>query len=201
MSFSRERAAWLGCNVFPHEAALRQWLSTRAASARLEVDDVVQETYAILASIERIDHIRNARTYMFEVAKSVVLQSLRRAKIVTIDVQAHAQVLDIPEDAPTPERVVADRQELSQVSAAIAALPERCREVFTLRKIQGLSQRQVAQSLGIAESTVEKHMVKALAILTNAIGRGGNVRDASSSPRDQQTDNDTRERSPQRERA
>ncbi|PNU03259.1 RNA polymerase sigma factor [Novosphingobium guangzhouense] len=201
MSFSRERAVWLGRNVFPHEAALRQWLSARAASAGLEVDDVVQETYAILASIERVDHIRNARTYMFEVAKSVVLQSLRRARIVTIDVQANAQVLDIPEDAPTPERVVADRQELSQVSAAIAALPERCREVFTLRKIQGLSQRQVAQSLGIAESTVEKHMVKAMAILTNAIGRGGNVRDASSSPRDQQTDNDTRERSPQRERA
>lgn len=99
MSFSRERAVWLGRNVFPHEAALRQWLSARTASAGLEVDDVVQETYAILASIERVDHIRNARTYMFEVAKSVVLQSLRRARIVTIDVQANAQFLDIPEDA------------------------------------------------------------------------------------------------------
>jgi RNA polymerase sigma-70 factor (ECF subfamily) len=201
MSFSRERAAWLGRNVFPHEAALRQWLGARAASAGLEVDDVVQETYAILASIENVDHIRNARTYMFEVAKSVVLQSLRRARIVTIDVQANAQVLDIPEDAPSPERVVADRQELSQVAAAIAALPDRCREVFTLRKIHGLSQRQVADTLGIAQSTVEKHMVKALAILTNTIGRGGNGRNAASSPRDQRNDSETGEQSRQRERA
>lgn len=201
MSFSRERAVWLGRNVFPHEAALRQWLSARTVSAGLEVDDVVQETYAILASIERVDHIRNARTYMFEVAKSVVLQSLRRARIVTIDVQSSAQMLDIPEDSPTPERVAADRQELSQVSAAIAALPDRCREVFTMRKIHGLSQRQVAEALGIAESTVEKHMVKALAILTNAIGRGGNVRDASSSLRDHGEDSRTSERSRHRERA
>lgn len=201
MSFSRERAAWLGRNVFPHEAALRQWLSARVASAGLEVDDVVQETYAILASIERVDHIRNPRNYMFEVAKSVVLQSLRRAKIVTIDVQANPLVLDIPEDAPTPERVVADRQELSRVSVAIAALPDRCREVFTMRKIQGLGQRQVAEALGIAESTVEKHMVKALAILTNAIGRGGNGRNTSSSPREERSDIESSEQSGQRERA
>jgi RNA polymerase sigma-70 factor (ECF subfamily) len=201
MSFSRERAVWLGRNVFPHEAALRQWLCARMASAGLEVDDVVQETYAILASIERVDHIRNPRNYMFEVAKSIVLQSLRRARIVTIDVQANAQALEIPEDAPSPERVVADRQELSQVSAAIAALPGRCREVFTMRKIQGLSQREVSEALGIAESTVEKHMVKALAILTNTIGRGGNGRDASSSPRDQRNDSETSGPSLQRERA
>lgn len=201
MSFSRERAVWLGRHVFPHEPALRQWLFARIASAGLEVDDVVQETYAILASIERVDHIRNPRNYMFEVAKSVILQSLRKARIVTIDMQAHARILEIPEDAPTPERVVADRQELSQVSAAIAALPDRCREVFTMRKLQGLSQRQVADALGIAESTVEKHMVKALAILTNAIGRGGNLRNASSSPREQRSDIETTGQPGQRERA
>lgn len=69
-----------------------------------------------------------------------------------------------------------------------------------MRKIQGLSQRQVAEALGIA-STVEKHMVKALAILTNAIGRGGNVRNASSSVREQRDDSETSDRSRPRERA
>jgi DNA-directed RNA polymerase specialized sigma24 family protein len=37
-------------------------------------------------------------------------------------------------------------------------LPDRCREVLTLRKLYGLSQREIAQRLGIAESTVEKHV-------------------------------------------
>jgi RNA polymerase sigma-70 factor (ECF subfamily) len=150
----------------------------------MDVEDVVQESYAILASLERVDHIHRPRNYFFEVAKSVVLQSLRRSRIVTIDAQMNAEVLEIPEDAPNPERVAADRQELAHVASLIAALPDRCREVFTLRKLHGLSQREVAQQLKIAESTVEKHMVKALASLADAIGRGGNRRAASSMNRD-----------------
>ena len=68
---STERAIWRGQWVFPNEAELRVWLSRRAL-AGMEVDDIVQETYAIFAGLERVDHIRNPRTYMFEVAKTVV---------------------------------------------------------------------------------------------------------------------------------
>jgi RNA polymerase sigma factor (sigma-70 family) len=188
MTVTRERAAWLGSHIFPHEAALRQWLSRRPGAVGMEVEDIVQESYAILAALDRVDHIHRPRNYFFEVAKSVVLQSLRRSRVVAIDAQINAEVLEIPEDAPTPERVAADRQELAHVSALIAALPERCREVFTLRKLHGLSQREVAQRLDISESTVEKHMVKALASLASAIGRGGNRRVAPSMQRDRENE-------------
>jgi len=194
MTVSRERAAWLGRHIFPHEAALRQWLSRRPSAVGMDVEDVVQESYAILAGLRDIEHINRPRNYLFEVAKSVVLQSLRRSRVVTIDAQSNVEVLAIPEDAPTPERVVADRQELAHVAALIATLPDRCREVFTLRKLHGLSQREVASQLGIAESTVEKHMVKALAMLTDAIGRGGNRRVASSMDRDPQNEAISHER-------
>jgi RNA polymerase sigma-70 factor (ECF subfamily) len=45
---------------------------------------------------------------------------------------------------------------------ALSRLPPKCREVFELRKFEGLSQRQVAERMGIAQSTVEKHLIKAL---------------------------------------
>ncbi|WP_292020692.1 MULTISPECIES: RNA polymerase sigma factor [unclassified Brevundimonas] len=177
---STERAIWLGQWVFPNEAELRAWLSRRAL-AGMEVDDIVQETYAVLAGLERVDHIRNPRTYMFEVAKTVVYRSLRRSRVISLDALAEAvDGLQAPSDAPSPEQAAADRQELGRVAALIAALPPKCREVFTLRKIQGLSQREVAQRLGLSESTVEKHIGKALGILTAKIGRGGSWRvDAS----------------------
>jgi RNA polymerase sigma factor (sigma-70 family) len=169
---THERAIWLARHVLPQEPALRAWLSRRPL-AGLEVDDIVQETYAILAALERVDHILNPRTYMFEVAKSVVLRSLRRSRIVAFEALAEAEGMEPPSDEPSPETVAADRQELSRIAALIAGLPAKCREAFTLRKVHGLSQREVAQRMGVSENTVEKHVSKGLGVLMTAMGRGG----------------------------
>ncbi|MDR6625834.1 sigma-70 family RNA polymerase sigma factor [Caulobacter segnis] len=170
---SHERAIWLARNALPYESALRAWLSRRPL-AGLEVDDIVQETYAILAGLERVDHIVNGRTYMFEVAKSVVLRALRRGRIVAFEALAEAEGMEAPSDEPSPETVAADRQELSRIAALIAGLPAKCREAFTLRKVHGLSQREVARRMGVSENTVEKHVGKGIGVLMDALGRGGN---------------------------
>lgn len=95
---------------------LRAWLSRRAL-AGMEVDDIVQETYAVLAGLERVDHIRNPRTYMFEVAKTVVYRSLRRSRVISLGALAEAvDGLQAPSDAPSPEQTAADRQELGRVA-------------------------------------------------------------------------------------
>ncbi len=182
-SVTRQRAVWLAERIFPHEPALRVWLSRRTA-AGMDVDDVVQETYAILAGLEAVDHIRNPRSYMFEVAKSVILQSLRRSQVVTFEALAEFDGLQTPSEDPSPETATADRQELGRVAALIAALPPRPREVFILRRIHGLSQKEIASRLNLAESTVEKHVGKALAMLTAKIGRGGIRRPESSNHRE-----------------
>lgn len=172
---THERAIWLARNALPHEPALRAWLSRRPL-AGLEVDDIVQETYAILAALDSVDHILNSRTYMFEVAKSVVLRSLRRSRIVAFEALAEAEGMEPPSDEPSPETVAADRQELTRIAALIAGLPAKCREAFTLRKVHGLSQREVARRMGVSENTVEKHVGKGIGVLMNALGRGGNER-------------------------
>ena len=182
---THERAIWLARHALPHEPALRAWLSRRPL-AGLEVDDIVQETYAILAALERVDHIQTPRTYMFEVAKSVVLRSLRRGRIVAFEALAEAEGLEPPSAEPSPETVAADRQELGRLAALIAGLPAKCREAFTLRKVHGLSQREVARRMGVSENTVEKHVGKGLGVLMTALGRGGNGRFQASRDRDVQ---------------
>lgn len=185
-AISKQRAIWLGRHILPYEGALRSWLARRPLAPFMEIDDVVQETYAILAALESVEHIRNPRTYMFEVAKSVVLLALRRSHIITIDALADAEALQIPADEPSPEAIAADRQELGRIAELISQLPPRCQEVFVLRKVRGLAQREVAETLGLSESTVEKHVIKALNILAGALGRGGKRAVESSSPRDRQ---------------
>jgi RNA polymerase sigma-70 factor (ECF subfamily) len=181
---SHERAIWLARHALPHEPGLRAWLARRPL-AGLEIDDIVQETYAILAALERVDHIQTPRTYMFEVAKSVVLRGLRRSRIVAFEALAEAEGLEPPSDEPSPE-TVADRQELGRLAALIAGLPTKCRQAFTLRKVHGLSQREVARRMGVSENTVEKHVGKGIGVLMNALGRGGNGRFQASRDRDVQ---------------
>lgn len=180
---SRERAAWLARHVLPHEPALRSWLA-RTGCGGLDVDDVVQETYAVLASRPTVAHIAAPRAYAFQTARSIVLQHVRRAKVVRIDAGEEAFLLNAADDRPDPEEQVAARQELARVDAVIGALPAKCRECFTLRRIEGLSQRETAERMGISESTVEKHIGKALRALAAYVYGGSAGAPASEAAKD-----------------
>jgi RNA polymerase sigma-70 factor (ECF subfamily) len=165
---SRERTVWLSRHVLPHEPALRAWLRRRV-NRDLEIDDVVQETYAVLAGLPDVEHIRAPRAYAFQTALSVVLQIVRRSKTARIDSVGDMASLSTPADEPSPENQVAARQDLRWMHELILGLPPRQREAFTLRKMEGLSQRQIAQRMGIAESTVEKHIGQALRVMMAAL--------------------------------
>jgi RNA polymerase sigma-70 factor (ECF subfamily) len=64
------------------------------------------------------------------------------------------------------------RQELRMLEQAISALPEGCRTVLLLRKVELLSHREIADRLGIAVSTVEKQHARALRLLRAALPQG-----------------------------
>ncbi|WP_221625993.1 sigma-70 family RNA polymerase sigma factor [Pseudoxanthomonas sp. 3HH-4] len=168
----KRRAIWLSQNVLPHEPALRAWL-IRHVRDHASVDDVIQECYALLMSMEDVDHIQHARSYLFTAAKSVVLQSLRRAKVVQIESVGEIERLDVADDNPSPESHASAVQEMRYLEHCIGQLPTKCRRVFLLRKMQGMPQRDIARELGISENTVEKHMVKALKYLAQALAVGG----------------------------
>jgi RNA polymerase sigma factor (sigma-70 family) len=170
-----ERAFWLAKHILVHEPELRSWLGRRSVPG-LDIDDVVQESYAILAGLSSIDHIHHPRIYLFQVAKSVILQTFRQSRIVAFSALAEFDALLIPDDTPSPEAIAAGRQELGRLSELIDALPPKCREAFVLRKVRGLSQREVAGAMAVSENTVEKHIGKALSALGHAIGRGGSRR-------------------------
>lgn len=173
MRISDERALWLARHVLPHEPALRAWLQNRRL-AGLEIDDVVQETYARLISLDSVEGVRNPKTYAFQAAYSVLMTHLRRSRVVSFQTVADIDQLGATAEEPSPEHQVVDRDELQRLSEAIAALPTKVRDVFILRRVEGLSQRDVARRLGIPESTVEKNMSRGFHLLANLFSRGGN---------------------------
>jgi RNA polymerase sigma factor (sigma-70 family) len=179
---SDERAIWLGRHVLPHEPALRAWLSRRRLGG-LEIDDVIQETYTRLVAAESVSHVYDAKSYAFQIAGSVVIDNLRRMKVVSISSVPDLDYLEVVSEDPSPERQVIDRDELHRLAQMIAGLPGKVRDVFTLRRVYGLTQREVADRLGIAESTVEKHMAKGFLIMLDLFRHGGNEASHPSSSR------------------
>jgi len=167
-----KRARWLAHCVLPHEAALRAWLRRKTA-AGLDIDDVIQETYAILAAKADIESIRNPKAYMFQVAYSVILQELRRARVVPISAMPEIAELEVVSDAPSPEATVLAREELAIVQRAIGAMPRQTRRAFTLRRVEGVSQAEIARLMRLSEHSVEKHIARGIKLLTAAFRDGG----------------------------
>jgi RNA polymerase sigma factor (sigma-70 family) len=164
-----ELIAWVGRYILPHEPRLRAWL--RSAFSAVEVDDVVQEAYCRIAGLARVDHIADPRQYLFGVARNVVLEQVRRNRVVRIETVSSLAELEaaMPQDGLSPERVVAGRLALRRVEALIAGLPERTRRVIRLRKIDGCSQSEIAEQLGISISVVENELTRGIGKLLRSL--------------------------------
>ena len=166
---SRNRlAGWVAREVMPHEPAVRAWLRQRGRTPE-DIDDLIQEAYAKLASLTALEAVARPGGYFFQIVRNLLIDHIRRSKVVRID--AVGEIGDLPGHADdlNPERITSDRNELAQVLALIETLPPRCREIFKMRKIEGLSQREIAQRLNVTESVVENDAVKGLALLVRAM--------------------------------
>jgi RNA polymerase sigma factor (sigma-70 family) len=172
----KDIVAWVGSHVLPHEAAVRAWLR-RWTGRTQDIDDVIQEAYSRLASLDSVAHIGSGRAYLFQTTRNIVLEQVRRAKIIRIDNMTDMGNLTIVDEAPPLERVVGGARELQRVQYLIDQLPIKCRRVFVLRRIHGVSQREIAGMFGISESAVEKLAVRGLKLILKALEGDGVTED------------------------
>jgi RNA polymerase sigma-70 factor (ECF subfamily) len=139
------------------------------AVAEEEISDIVQDAYVKISNLQSVAHIRDGRGYFFATARSMLFDRIRRERIVRIDSMTEMEALTLADEEPGPERRVSARIELERVRRLIEALPDRCREIFELRRIQGIPQREIAERLGIPEHTVEAQAVRGLKLILKAL--------------------------------
>ena len=168
----QERGSWLARNVLPHEAAIRARLS-RLYLNDLDIDDIIQEMYTRILAVPSLEAIRYPRQYAIQTAKSIIIDHIRRSRVVTISLSGSLEQLDIPDPAATVEKHLEFLDEIQEVANALAQLPKRPRETLILRRVEKLSRKETAHRLNISERTVEDHMTRALCMLMDVFGRGG----------------------------
>ena len=139
--------------------ALRRYLrrfSLNDDTAAELAQEAFLRTYAASTDKE-IDH---PRAYLFQTAKNLALSNIRRRGLVRTETVEDFDDLGIYEDYPSLESAQISREEFDVLCEAIDQLPPRCQRVFVLRKVYHYSYQEIATQLGIAVSTVEKHVAK-----------------------------------------
>jgi RNA polymerase sigma factor (sigma-70 family) len=171
--------AGLRAHFDAHRPALRRMIAARLSSPE-DAEDLMQELWIRLASVES-GPVANPRAYLhrmaLNLANDLVRERVRRRRReedwtgATTD-DAGGMALD---PTPSPERQLADRQELDRLTRAVRAMPERAQQVFRLHRIEGNSHAEVAESLGISKSAVEKNMATAMKYLVRHMNLGDSI--------------------------
>jgi RNA polymerase sigma factor (sigma-70 family) len=141
---------------------LRRYLA-RVLGNPAEAQDIAHDAYLRVKPVMDEQRAENPEALLYTTARRLAFNRLKRNRNAPVTYDPLAS--DRLSSAPGVTQQVMARQELQLLEQAIARLPEGCRTVLLLRKIELLSHQEIADRLGIAISTVEKQHARALRLL------------------------------------
>lgn len=146
-----------------YRAPLQRFFERRLRD-RSEAEDLAHEVLVRLIRQRSLAQTTRP-AYIFLTARSVLLDKARKDRV---RVRASPNGPDgdgLDAEAPSAERVYAGQARVERVSQLLAQLSPRVRQVFLMHRIEGLAYSEIARTLGITMSTVEKHIMAALRFL------------------------------------
>lgn len=138
---------------------LKRFLA-RFFSDSQDIEDVAQEAYLRAYVAEQQKEIEQPKAFLFRIARNLALTKLTKKsdKITDFIEECSASVV-IEYEASAASEVEA-LESLGLYCNAVAMLPEKCRQVFLLRKVHGLAHKEIAERMSLSVSSVEKYLLK-----------------------------------------
>jgi len=141
-----------------------------------DAEDVAQDACVRALGLAEPGAVREPVRYLLRIARNLFVDRQRRKSREAVIFHALGGIEQRASEANDPERILAGKQELQIVLAAIDDLPPRCREAFTLHRFHGLSYAGIARRMGVSTGTVEKHIAEAMLRITRSLRESAETR-------------------------
>ncbi|MEX6633735.1 RNA polymerase sigma factor [Hyphococcus lacteus] len=145
----------------------------RLVGNREGAEDIVHEAFVNAYAASEQTEIEHPTSYLFTTAKRLVIRDRSRLSTILTDYIEDYSGPALSSNEGDGFEKIAAREELNELGAAMEAMPAQCRKVMLLRMFYGMSQREIAKTLGISESTTEKHIAKGFSICETRFRRKG----------------------------
>lgn len=154
-----EAARWFADEVQPHELQLRAWLRKQYPKLG-DVDDVVQDSFLHLLKARATGSVQSTKGYLFGIARHLALRTFRRSKF-EVETSAEGPTTDeVMDESADVAEWASLRSDALLAAEAIKTLPARCREIFVLKAIHGLSYDEIALRCKLSPQTVRVQMAR-----------------------------------------
>ncbi|MEM0950375.1 MAG: RNA polymerase sigma factor [Pseudomonadota bacterium] len=145
-----------------------RFLQSRLGTHRCAAEDLMQECFARLQTLDSGKAVHDERSFLFAVAANLATDHLRIEGRRQYILGAKGATFETDRDEITPEAVAAGRSDLAWVRKELARMPARQRYILLRHQIDGRTQREIARELGVGLTTVRMDLKLAISTLVAA---------------------------------
>ncbi|MFS2093128.1 sigma-70 family RNA polymerase sigma factor [Pseudomonas sp. Pseusp11] len=140
-----------------YEELIGTW--TRRLRNRQQAEDLAHDTFVRVLESDSAA-VQQPRAYLHQTARNIAVDGYRREdRRGAMESEAIDHSVSSSGD---PEHFMHAIQLADSIERALAELPLNCRKVFVWQKIEGLTQAEIAERLGLSRNMVEKYMIRTL---------------------------------------
>lgn len=145
---------------------LRNFIAHKFKKNADDAEDIVQDAFHNILRMNNLSEIENPRAYLYQTAQHLAINRVRQQqkRDALLEANGGTEICEL-----SPERIYTGQKNLTELHKKLAKLPEKYRHTFLLNREQDKSYKEISRELNIAESTVEKHIIKALKHLRDSL--------------------------------
>ena len=155
-------------NVFTrYKSSLKYFISSFVINSQ-DVDDVCQETFLRTYKSSLENEVKTPKSFMFKVAKNLIFSDFRRASTQLNEYVEDIDLVDSQLELNDLESNTLAQEKLGVMCEAIAGLPNKCRQVVIMRKVYGMTTKDISKRMNISTITVSNYITKGMCAYNDA---------------------------------